>query len=99
MIKKQYVKSRNVTKVTFEHPVGVEADAIELISDVHDWRPVPFDRLKNGKWKLVQEFEPGTAVQFRYRVSRDGGVTYWNDRDADGFVQNDQGSENAVIAG
>jgi len=47
----------------------------------------------------VQEFEPGTAVQFRYRVSRDGGVTYWNDRDADGFVQNDQGSENAVIAG
>jgi len=97
MIKKQYVKSRNVTKVTFEHPVGVEADAIELISDVHDWRPVPFDRLKNGKWKLVQEFAPGTVVQFRYRISHDGSVSYWNDDDADGVAPNDQGTDNSIL--
>ena len=38
MIKKQYVKSRKVTKVVFEHPADVDADAIELIADVHDWQ-------------------------------------------------------------
>lgn len=99
MIKKQYVKSRNVTKVTFEHPATVDADAIEPFSNVHVWRPVAFDRLKNGKWKLVQELEPGTAMQFRYRVVKDGGVTYWNDGDADGVAQNDHGTENSVLRG
>ena len=98
MIKKQYVKSRKVTKVIFEHPAAVDVDAIELIADVHGWRPIAFERLKSGKWKLVQELEPGTAMQFRYRVRRDGGVDYWNDGDADGFVPNDRGTENAVVA-
>ena len=99
MIKKQYVKSRRVTKVVFAHPAEVEADAIELIADVHDWRPVAFDRLKNGSWKLVQELDPGTDMQFRYRVRRGDDVAYWNDGDADGVVPNDHGTENAVVAG
>ncbi len=99
MIKKQYVKSRKVTKVVFEHPADVDADAIELIADLHDWRPVAFDRLKNGTWKLVQELDPGTDMQFRYRVRRGGDVAYWNDGDADRVVPNDHGTENAVVAG
>jgi hypothetical protein len=99
MIKKQYVKTRKVTKITFEHPADVDAEAIDLIADRHDWRPVAFDRLKSGRWKLVQELEPGAAMQFRYRVHRDGGVEYWDDRDADAFVPNDQGTENGVVAG
>jgi len=98
MIKKRYVKSRNVTKIVFEHPASVQADAIELIADRHGWTPLAFDRLRNGKWKLVQELEPGAAMQFRYRVHRGGGVDYWNDADADGLVPNDHGSENAVVA-
>jgi hypothetical protein len=99
MIKKQHVKSRQVTKVTFEHPADVDVDAIELLSDRNDWQPVAFDRLKSGKWKLVQELEPGTTMQFRYRVQRGGAVEYWNDGDADAFVPNDQGTENGVVAG
>jgi hypothetical protein len=99
MIKKRYVKTRKVTKVTFEHPADVDVDAIELVSDRSDWRPVAFRRLKNGRWKLVQELEPGAAMQFRYRVRRDGDVDYWNDGDADGFVPNGHGTENGVVAG
>jgi len=51
MIKKQYVKTRKVTKVTFEHPA--EVDAFELVSDRTDWQPVAFDRLKNGTWNTT----------------------------------------------
>ena len=98
MIKKRYVKSRNVTKIVFEHPAGVQADAIELIADLHGWTPLAFDRLRSGKWKLVLELEPGSAMQFRYRVHRGGGVDYWNDADADGAVPNGHGSDNAVVA-
>ena len=98
MINKRYVKSRNVTKIVFEHPAGVQADAIELIADLHGWTPLAFDRLRSGKWKLVLELEPGSAMQFRYRVHRGGGVDYWNDADADGAVPNGHGSENAVVA-
>lgn len=98
MINKRYVKSRNVTKIVFEHPAGVQADAIELIADLHGWTPLAFDRLRSGKWKLVLELEPGSAMQFRYRVHRGGGVDYWNDADADGAVPNGHGSDNAVVA-
>lgn len=98
MIKKRYVKSRKVTQVVFEHPASVQADAIELIADLHGWAPVAFDRLRSGKWKLVQELQPGSTMQFRYRVHRGDGVDYWNDADADGLVPNDQGSQNSVVA-
>ncbi len=69
MVKKQYVKSRNVAKVTFEVPAEVSADEVQLIADFTQWRPVAFGRLKSGRWKLVQELEPGRSYQYRYRCS------------------------------
>lgn len=99
MITKTYVKSRKVTKITFAHPADVDADAIELVADAHAWRPVPFRRLRDGRWKLVHELRPGTSMQFRYRVSRGDAVDWWNDADADAQVPNDHGGENALIAG
>ena len=97
MIKKQFVKSRNVTKVTFELPADVDADAAFLIADFTGWQPVAFDQLKSGKWKLVQEVEPESAYQFRYKVVQDGGEAYLNDPEADAYVANDKGTENAVL--
>ena len=99
MITKKYVKTRKVTKVTFEHPADVEVDAIELVSDRTDWEPVAFDRLKNGKWKLVHELGPGDRMQFRYRAVKDGSVAWWDDADADAFVPNGHGARNGVVAG
>lgn len=99
MIKKQFVKSRNITKVTFAHAPNVDADTIELISDRSQWQPVRFDRLARGGWRLVQELEPGTRMEFRYRVHRNGDVQYWNDPDADAMVPNGAGEENAVLSG
>jgi hypothetical protein len=97
MIKKQFVKSRKVTKVTFQLPAEVEADQVQLLADFTDWSPVAFDQLKNGSWKLVQEVEPEQAYQFRYRVVQGGGDSWINDPEADYTVPNDRGTENAVL--
>lgn len=97
MIKKQTVKSRNVTKLTFTLPADLEADEVHLLADFTDWEPAPFEQLKNGSWKLVQEVEPGRGYEFRYRVVHGDHEHYFNDPEADGVVPNDQGSENAVV--
>ena len=97
MIKKQFVKSRKVTKVTFELPADLEADGVNLLADFNGWQPVAFEKLKNGKWKLVQEVEPEGSYQFRYMVEHNDHHHFMNDPEADHTVSNDQGTENAVI--
>lgn len=97
MIKKQFVKSRGVTKLTFELPADTEADAVHLLADFNSWQPVAFERLKNGKWKLVQEVEKDNTYQFRYMLDHNGHHHFVNDPEADQTVANDQGTENAVI--
>jgi hypothetical protein len=98
MIKKQTVKSRNVCKLTFELPAGHQADEVHLLAEFNGWKPVPFEQVKGGKWKLVQEVEPGRDYQFRYMLVRGGQRDFINDEAADGTVRNDQGTENAVIS-
>lgn len=97
MVKKQFVKSRNVAKVTFEVAAEVPADEVQLIADFTQWRPVAFGRLKSGRWKLVQELEPGRSYQYRYRLVQGGTVAYRNDEASDGLVGNGLGSENALL--
>ncbi len=97
MVKKQFVKTRNITKVTFEVDANVAADEVQLIADFTQWHPVAFGRLKNGRWKLVQEIEPGHSYQYRYRLVKNGAVLYRNEESADGLVGNTLGTENAVL--
>lgn len=97
MIKKQFVKSRKTTKLTFELAADVEADKVMLIADFNDWSPTPFEQLKNGKWKLVQEVEPGQNYEFRYVLEQAGELNFINDSEADYTTPNDQGTENSVI--
>ncbi len=97
MIKKQFVKSRNVTKVTFELDQSVSAENVMLIADFNDWQPVSFKQAKSGTWKLTQELEPGKSYQFRYVLEQGDQLSFINDPEADGVVANDQGTENAVI--
>jgi hypothetical protein len=97
MIKKQVVKSKKITKLTFELPKTFEAEELQLLAEFNDWQAVPFEKLKNGKWKLIQEVEMDKRYQFRYRGVNKGDVFYLNDEDADELVPNDQGTTNAVV--
>jgi hypothetical protein len=96
MIKKRHLKSRPVCKLTFELP-DYEADQLELLGTFSDWEPVEFNRLKSGKWKLQLEVEPGSTHQFRYRAKKDGETWYDNDGEADDYVYNEFGTQNAVL--
>ncbi|MCK5819516.1 MAG: hypothetical protein KAH18_09765 [Psychromonas sp.] len=103
-IKKQYLKSKPIVKVTFE--IGKEAakDAkkISLVCDHNQWKPVEMQKLKNGKFKLALEFSTANAssYQFIYKAMADTGE-YYNiySEGADEYVDNrmNDGGENAVI--
>lgn len=97
MITKQLVKSRNMCKLNFELAPSIEADEIQLLADFNNLQGTRFEKLKSGKWKLVQEVIPGHSYQFRYRLVQGGSVRYVNDDTADDFITNSFGSENAVI--
>ena len=94
MIKKQYLKSRPVCKVTFYVP-GDAGSQVELAGDFNNWAPQPMKQLKDGRFSATLELEPGREYQFRYRL--DG--SHWrNEEEADRQVPNEFGEENSVLA-
>ena len=97
VIKKQFLKSRPVCKLTFELPKEVEADWVELVADVNGWQPVRLEHLKDGRWKLQQEVPTGAEVGFRYRLGRAEAVEWRDDDHADRFVRNRYGGQDGVV--
>ena len=98
MITKQLLKSRPVCKITFELAKEYEADKLELISSFNDWNPVPFTKLKNGKWKLQLELEPGQEIQFRYQGTTGDSIWWDNEPAAERQIPNEYGGTNSWIA-
>lgn len=99
-LKKQYLKTKNVCKVTFRFPKAAapKAKTVHIVGEFNNWSTVetPMRRLKNGEFKVVLDLSPGQAYQFRYLIDQ----TRWeNDWGADQYVKNDFGDcENSVVA-
>ena len=94
-IKKQFLKSKAVCKVTFTVPAK-EANNVAVIGNFNDWNTAstPLKKLKNGSFKGAVNLEANNSYEFRYFV--DG--AYLNDEQADDFAWNDfAGAENAVL--
>ncbi|GIZ09218.1 isoamylase early set domain-containing protein [Flavobacterium sp. UMI-01] len=95
-IKKQFIKSKPVCKVTF----SIEAkDAINasVVGDFNNWsiEEGAMSKLKNGTFKGVFELPKDASYEFKYVV--DG--TYINDTEADSYKWNEfAGTENGVVA-
>ena len=99
-LKKQYLKSRPVCKVTFRVPAEAaeNADSIHLVGDFNDWdeSKTPMTQLKNGSFKAVLDLEPDQEYQFRYLIN---GTEWENDWDADDYVPNPYGDgDNSVVS-
>lgn len=94
-IKKQFIKTKPVCKVTF----SVEAkDAIEasVIGDFNNWNVAEgaLSKLKNGTFKGVFDLKKDTAYEFKYVI--DG--VFVNEPEADSFKFNEfAGNENGVL--
>lgn len=96
MLTKRYLKSKNVTKVTFYTPAELNAEVVHLVGDFNEWdeTATAMDPLKDGRFKVVLELEPEKEYQFRYLVN---GSEWHNDWDADKYVPNPYSGDNSVV--
>ena len=103
MLKKQYVKSRKVAKVTFQLalnqiPEELPADNVFIVGEFNDWdlasTPMRYNK-KKKTFTVTLDLEPGRQYQFRYFVDS----VYWcNDWEADGYIASGFGHDNSVVS-
>ncbi|MFD2542463.1 isoamylase early set domain-containing protein [Lacinutrix gracilariae] len=94
-IKKQFLKSKPVCKVTFTVPAK-EANEVLLAGNWNNWdaKTAPLKKLKNGTFKGTVNLESGSTYEFKYVVDGE----WQNEEQADAFVWNDYAaSDNSVI--
>ena len=98
-LKKQYLKTRPVCKVTFRigKPAAQAVNTVHLVGDFNAWdrQATPMTALKNGEFTVMLEL--ATAMpeyQFRYLYD---GCRWENDWEADGYVTNGVDGENSIV--
>ena len=96
MLKKQYLKSKPVCKVTFYTPDEIEAEEVNLVGDFNKWdeAATPMEKLKDGRFKMTLELDQGKEFQFRYLVNSS---EWHNDWEADKYVPNPFLGDNSVV--
>jgi 1,4-alpha-glucan branching enzyme len=98
-IKKEYLKSRKVCKVTFRLPniAAIDAKSVCIVGDFNDWgiHANRMKKLRSGDYTITLELEPEREYQFRYLVDE---YRWENDWNADRYVKSPYGdSDNSVI--
>jgi|WetSurMetagenome_2_1015567.scaffolds.fasta_scaffold741722_1 1,4-alpha-glucan branching enzyme len=98
-IKKQYLKTKSVCKVTFTLPKNIArtAGSVYLVGDFNDWdaNSHPMKLQKDGSFNLTINLDKGKEYQYRYLLD---GYMWENDDCADKYVKNPYGdSDNSVV--
>jgi len=98
-IRKQFLKSKPVCKVTFKIPetVGDGTENAHVVGEFNGWSTsaTPMKRLKTGAFSATVALETDRSYQFRYLL----GQFHWeNDPDADDYIPSAfEDSQNSVI--
>lgn len=97
-LKKQFLKSRPVCKVTFTLPKDAikNAKEIKIVGDFNDWdweKGTPM-KLKDDGYAAIIELEKGHQYEFRYQLDNQGWVNDW---EADGYHATPYGVDNSVV--
>jgi 1,4-alpha-glucan branching enzyme len=98
-MKKQYLKTKPVCKVTFrlQKEVAQAAKTVNIVGDFNNWDiyATPMKKLKNGVFTATLDLDVDTEYQFRYLIDE----TKWeNDGHADKYVPTPYGNaENSVV--
>ena len=97
-IKKQYLKSKPLCKVTFSLPKesANSAKKVNVVGEFTDWneKALPMKKLKDGSFKVTQDVSVGQEYQFKYLLD---GEVWENDSNADKYVVNEFTTENSVV--
>lgn len=94
-IKKQFIKTKPVCKVTFS-VTAKEAQTAAVVGDFNNWNATEgeLSKLKNGTFKGVFDLPKDNSFEFKYIV--DG--SYVNEPEADSYRWNDYANaENSVL--
>ncbi len=99
-IKKQYLKSRPVCKVTFRisEEMGNSNRAAHVVGDFNDWSVTanPMRRLKSGSFSATIDLETGKTYRFRYLLD---GCRWENEPEADRLEPTPfQDAHNSVVS-
>jgi 1,4-alpha-glucan branching enzyme len=100
MIKKQFLKSKPVCKVTFTVPAEAvaEAEKVQLVGEFSSWLSEPIDmkKQKDGSFRAIVDLETGKDYEFRYYVN---GESFTNDNEADAYRSSGVSyEENSVLS-
>ena len=98
-IKKQYLKSKPICKVTFRIPeqIGNGASDAYIVAEFNGWSTGahPMKRLKNGAFTTTVDLKAGKEYQFRYLLD---GASWIDEAEADKYVDTPFGdSRNSVV--
>jgi 1,4-alpha-glucan branching enzyme len=98
-VKKQFLKSKPVCKVSFRLDANEapEAKTVQLLGDFNNWDKSiePMNTSKTNDFTATLELETGKTYQFRYLIN---GKVWKNDSQADYFAANSFGEENSVVS-
>ena len=94
IVKRQYLKTKPVCKVTFQ--VAAKAKHVALVGEFIGWyeASTPMKKTKEGAFAVSLELESGREYQYRYLLD---GSKWVNDENADKSVLTPFGNENSVI--
>jgi 1,4-alpha-glucan branching enzyme len=97
-LKKQYIKTKPVCKVTFivAKEISESAKKVNLTGDFNNWdiESIAMKKNKSGEFSASVELEKGREYQFKYVID---GKEWLNENQADGFVTNEFQSNNSVV--
>lgn len=99
-LKKQFLKSKPVCKVTFKlsEEEAKSADKVRLVGDFNNWdkSAPPMKKLKNGGFTTTVDLETGKEYQFRYLLDDQ---SWENDWAADAYVPSSESlDDNSVVS-
>jgi 1,4-alpha-glucan branching enzyme len=93
-IKKQYLKTKPVCKVTFS--TNVIADTVFVSGSFNNWSldQDAMKKNKSGEFTLTLDLEKDHEYQFRYYIDN----SYWmSDTEADALVNNPFNEQNSIL--
>ena len=94
-IKKQFVKTKPVCKVTFS-VAAKEANTVAVVGDFNNWNAIDgeLSKLKNGTFKAVFDLPKDHSFEYKYII--DG--AYVNEPEADSYRWNEfANGDNSVL--
>lgn len=98
IVKKQYLKSKPICKVTFQlAPDNTDfAKEVSLVGEFNDWdtQSTKMRKRKDGSFATTVSLLPDRRYEFRYLIDK----KHWiNDDGADTYTPSPYGSDNSVV--